>query len=118
MEALRVQHLAGYGLEVPDVAVARDFYTAFGLAPDMHGETLQLRSAQSGPADIVILKAAQKRLHHLSFAINDGDLERFSERLAAAGCPAVTPPFGAVRDGLWFQDPGGTWINLVPVEAK
>jgi len=118
MDALRVQYLAGYGLEVPDLDVARTFYTTFGLAADMQGEALQLRSAQAGPADIVILKGAQKRLHHLSFAINDSDVERFSERLAAAGCPAVTPPFCAVRDGLWFQDPWGTWINLVPIEEK
>ena len=97
MDALRVQHLAGYGLEVPDLTVARDFYTAFGLSAQLQGDKLQLRSASTGPADIVMLKGAHKRLHHLSFAINEGDVERFSERLKAAGCPAVTPPFGAIR---------------------
>ncbi len=58
---LRVQHLAGYGLEVPDVSVAEDFYTAFGLSAERKGALLQLSSkdniANGAPADIVILKA-------------------------------------------------------------
>lgn len=114
---LRVRHLAGYGLEVPDVAVAEKFYTAFGLAADPLGDVLQLRTTQASPAEIVVLKGAQKRLHHLSFAINDIDLERFAEHLKAQGLTTVTPPFGAIRDGLWFQDPWGTWLNLVPVQT-
>lgn len=118
MQTLRVQHLAGYGLEVPDLDVANAFYSAFGLVADPQGEALQLRAAHSGPADLVLLPGAHKKLHHLSFAIRDIDLTRFAEQLAAKGVPPVTPPFGAIRDGLWFQDPWGTWINLVPVEAK
>ncbi len=116
MEILRVQHLAGYGLEVPDITVAEKFYTAFGLAAEIQGSALQLRSLQAGPAEMVVLKGgAQKRLHHLSFAIREEDQARFGEHLKSLGTPAVTPPFGAVRAGFWFQDPWGTWINLVPV---
>jgi catechol 2,3-dioxygenase-like lactoylglutathione lyase family enzyme len=114
---LRVRHLAGYGLEVPDVSVAEKFYTSFGLAADPLGEALQLRAAQTGPAEIVVVKGAQKRLHHLSFAINDIDVERFAEHLKTRGVATATPPFGALRDGLWFQDPWGTWLNLVPVQT-
>lgn len=118
METLRVQHLAGYGLEVPDLAVAEKFYTAFGLAADPLGGALQLRTALPGPAELVVLKGAQKRLHHLSFAIREQDLARFDEQLRKFGVTPASPPFGAVRDGLWFEDPWGTWVNLVPVRSE
>jgi catechol-2,3-dioxygenase len=119
METLRVQHLAGYGLEVPEVEVAERFYTAFGLAATHEGGALQLRSLEAGPAEMVVLKGgSQKRLHHLSFGILAKDLPAFGEHLKKMGTPAVTPPFGEVRDGLWFQDPWGTWVNLVPVEPR
>lgn len=116
MNSLRVQHLAGYGLEVPDLGVAQAFYSAFGLTAEANGAALNLRCQAAGPADLVALVGAQKRLHHLSFAVLPQDLPRFDEHLRAIGTPPVTPPFGAVRDGLWLQDPWGTWINLVAVE--
>lgn len=115
MEPLRVQHLAGYGLEVPDVGLADQFYSAFGLAAQTADGVLQLHSRQKGPPEMVVLQGAQKRLHHLSFAVLPQDLARFGEHLKALGTAPVAPPFGAVREGLWFQDPWGTWINLVPV---
>jgi catechol-2,3-dioxygenase len=119
METLRVQHLAGYGLEVPEIEQAERFYTAFGLAASHEGGALQLRSLEGGPPEMVVLKGGvHKRLHHLSFGVRAQDLPAFGEHLKNLGTPAVTPPFGEVRDGLWFQDPWGTWINLVPVEPR
>ena len=108
MHTLRIQHLAGYGLEVPDLQVGEDFYTAYGLRSQRQGDTVQLHSQQSGPAAIVLMPGAQKRLHHLSFAVQAQDLERFAEHLKALGTPTTTPAFAQVREGLWFQDPWGT----------
>lgn len=118
MQKLRVEYLAGYGLEVPDLEVANAFYSAFGLESEPLGDVRQLRAAHHGPADIILLKGAQKKLHHLSFAIRDVDTIRFAEHLKASGVPATTPPFGTIREGLWFQDYWGTWINLVPVQTN
>jgi catechol-2,3-dioxygenase len=118
METLRVEYLAGYGLEVPNVDVAEKFYTAFGLTADNDGSALKLHSRQSCPAEMVIVKGAEKRLHHLSFAVKPEDLSRFAEHLKSIGTKVVSPPFGALREGLWFQDPWGTWVNLVPVARK
>ena len=113
MHTLRIQHLAGYGLEVPDLTVGENFYTTYGLRSERKLDTVQLHSQQSGPAEIVLMQGAQKRLHHVSFAVLPHELERFAEHLKALGTPTTTPAFSAVRDGLWFQDPWGTWINLV-----
>jgi len=118
MDQLRVEYLAGYGLEVPDVALAEEFYTAFGLQADPMAAALQMRAKGPGPAELVIIKGPKKRLHHLSFAIRQQDMEAFEERLKNFGIDTVSPQFGLIRDGLWFQDPWGTWVNLVPVEAK
>lgn len=117
---LRVQHLAGYGLEVPDLAVAEQFFSTFGLNAQTTDGALKMHSdtglKTSASPEIVALKGgATKRLHHLSFAIRPEDLAGFEEHLHSMGIKTVTPPFGQVREGLWFQDPWGTWINLVPV---
>lgn len=120
-DALRVQHLAGYGLEVPELAVAEEFFGAFGLNVLRPNDALHMITDSGlkagGPAEIVVLNGgAQKRLHHLSFAVRPEDLPRFEEHLHKMGVRTVTPPFGSVREGVWFQDPWGTWINLIPVE--
>ena len=59
METLRVQHLAGYGLEVPEIEQAERFYTAFGLAASHEGGALQLRSLEVGPPEMVVLKGSK-----------------------------------------------------------
>ena len=117
MDTLRVRHLAGFGLELPDLAVAETFYGAFGLRTDERGAALKMRSRQAGPAELVALPGARKRLHHLSFAVGADELPRWGEHLATLGVAPQSPPFGAVREGLWFQDPWGTWVNLVPAAA-
>lgn len=115
-DRLRVQYLAGYGLEVPDPDVAEKFYSAFGLGAVHRDAALELRTQAEGTPDIVVLKGGdQKRLHHLSFAIRSEDLHRFEEHLASLRISIESPRFTQVREGLWFQDPWGTWVNLVPV---
>lgn len=115
---LRVHRLAGYGLEVADVTQAEQFFGAFGLQPHHTGSVLQLRSQrgadQSEPPEVLVMKGgAQKRLQHLAFGVHKDDLPRFDEHLRRMGISPSAAPFGEVRDGLWFQDPWGTWICLV-----
>lgn len=112
-----VQYLAGYGLEVPDLQVAARFYSSFGLQDRLGPQSLELTSARQAEPAIVAIKGAQKRLHHLSFAVLQSDLPRFVDHLTTMGCPPVSPPFGAIRPGLWLMDPWGTWINLLPIDA-
>lgn len=118
MSAPYVQYLAGYGLEVPDLDTAEKFYGAFGLSATRSGKVLEMRSRANQAPDIVVLQGgAQKRLHHLSFAVLEADMPRFHDHLAKLGAAPATPPFGDIRPGLWFQDPWGTWINLTPIQA-
>ena len=118
MSDLYVQYLAGYGLEVPDLDVAEKFYQAFGLTSVRKPDVVELNSSGEAGPDIVVVKGGQqKRLHHLSFAVLEADLPRFDEHLKSLGVAPVSPPFGQIRPGLWFQDPWGTWINLTPIST-
>src|SRR6185437_5921399 len=118
---LRVHRLAGYGLEVPDVGVAETFFSAFGLQPQRAGDVLEMRTRRGltpgEPPEIIVMQGnAQKRLQHIAFGACKDDLPRFDEHLRRLGITPARPPFGAVREGLWFQDPWGTWICLVAAE--
>ncbi|TAL88844.1 MAG: metapyrocatechase [Candidimonas sp.] len=111
----KVLGLNGFGLEVPDIAVARKFYTAFGLQAEDRAEALLLRSPGRTNDEIVVVKGAKKRMHHISFYIPPGSQDAFAEKIQSYGLKTydAAPP-GGVRNGLWFQDPWGTWINLNP----
>jgi catechol 2,3-dioxygenase-like lactoylglutathione lyase family enzyme len=113
----KVIGLNGFGLEVPDLDVAGKFYGAFGLVGERRGAVLGLRSPGRSRDEAVISLGAAKRLHHLSFVIRPGDEGAFAERLAKAGLKVGAAPPGGAREGLWFQDPWGTWINLCPGES-
>lgn len=120
---LRVQHLAGYGLEIPNIEEACRFFCAFGLERHDIAGRVEFRSRDlldqpESPAEIVVLQGPVKRLHHLSFAIRVEDAPAFARHLSEMGVAPSDPPFGNLRKGLWFVDPWGTWVNLVPVEGR
>ena len=118
MLTLRVQHLAGFGLEVPDLEVARNFYTAFGLHLGASVDGAQCFQTEHASApEVVLLLGAVKRLHHIAFGVLASDLPLFAEHLRQLGTPCTQPPFAGIRAGLWFQDPWGTWVNLVAAAA-
>jgi catechol-2,3-dioxygenase len=112
----KVLGLCGFGLEVPELAVAQRFYETFGLQTRQAGPALLLACPARKDPEIVVTPARQKRLHHVSFFIAPGTTAAFADKLRGAGLAVgETAPAGGVRGGLWFQDPWGTWINLNPV---
>lgn len=114
MDSPKVIGFAGFGLEVPDLDVAAKFYAAFGLDVHPQADWLGLRSPARLQDEAVIVRGAQKRLHHIAFTIDAADENRFAEKLQKAGMQVVGAPAAGHRPGLWFQDPWGTWINLTP----
>lgn len=116
----RVLGLNGFGLEVPDLAAAKAFYETFGLeateppATELPGALL-MRSPGRSNDELVLSAGTGKRLHHISFYFDPLLREAFLDKLTRAGLTVhdQAPP-GGCRDGLWFQDPWGTWIHLAP----
>ena len=118
MSTPAVQGLSGFGLQVPDLEEATAFYTTFGLEAEKRGDAVALGCPGRGHAEVVLVKGAVKQLHHVSFFIRPGETEAFADKLKKAGMEVrEDAPDDWPREGLWFQDPWGTWIHLNPTEA-
>ncbi|RYH64112.1 MAG: metapyrocatechase [Alcaligenaceae bacterium] len=99
---------------VPDLMVARHFYTSFGLDVRDDGGALALythghphrwarvRQGQGGP----------KRLEWLSLGIHERDVAPFAALLRERGIPTVVAPDGADPSGLWLLGPDALPIQL------
>jgi catechol-2,3-dioxygenase len=115
MNSPKVLGLSGVGLEVPDLEVARRFYVTFGLQAEQTADRLVLRSPGRSNGEIIVVRGATKRMHHLSFFIDPEAEAAFGEKLAKAGIDVrASSAMASLRPGLWFRDPWGTLINLNP----
>ena len=111
----KVLGLNGFGLVVPDLQQAKTFYQTFGLDSRQQGDALLLRSPGRDNDELVLTPGPCKRLHHVSFYIDPGQQSAFTDQLGRVGIKVSrTAPAGGQREGLWFQDPWGVWINLTP----
>lgn len=117
--APRVSGLNGFGLTVPDLEVGKQFYTTFGLNARESGDSLRIRSPGRQNDEIILSTAAHKRLHHVSFYVPPDSLGTFADHLRKWDLdPTDKAPHGFERDGLWFRDLWGTWVNLEPRLAQ
>jgi catechol-2,3-dioxygenase len=106
-----------FGLTVPDLAVAQEFYQAFGLDVREEGNAIGLYTRDSRHRWAMISEGPARRLHHLSFGIFEDDFERFGVHLERLGHKLIDPPRGLNSNGLWLRDHDGMLIEL-QVAAK
>jgi catechol 2,3-dioxygenase-like lactoylglutathione lyase family enzyme len=99
---------------VPDLAVARHFYTSFGLDVRDEGGALALHTHGHPHRWARVLQGdgGPKRLEWLSLGIHAADLPRFDDLLHARGIARLAPPQGADPSGLWLQGPDALPIQL------
>lgn len=113
MTDVRVLGLNGFGLEVPDFEAARKFYGTFGLEVAEHSGSLRLNSPGRKNDEAILVQGEQKRLHHVSFYAAPEMIDPLAERIRSHGLEVeVSCGKSALRDGIWFRDPWGTWINI------
>lgn len=128
---LRTGHV---GLNVSDVARARDFYGAvLGLHVERESAEEGRRYAFLGDGERLVLTlweqsdggfdAASPGLHHLSFEVDDvAQVEAAEERLRALGAPLLYDGIvphgeGASSGGVFFTDPDGIRLEIyAPLE--
>lgn len=108
-----VHSIDHYALTVPDLAVARTFFSAFGLAVDERADHLEIQ-ARDGWTWARIFQGERKALAYLSLNCFADDLDRIRGQLAAAGAKPADGARHAGAQGIWFLDPDG---NLVQVKA-
>jgi catechol 2,3-dioxygenase-like lactoylglutathione lyase family enzyme len=112
-DALGVHSLDQFVLQVPDAAVAQDFYGTFGLDIARDGNVLAIKTfGHEHRWGSVMEGSKAKVLHHLSFGCYADDLARLKTRVEAAGVALVDPPSGFASNGFWFRNPDGVLIEV------
>jgi catechol 2,3-dioxygenase len=107
-----VHSLDHFALSVPDLEVAREFYTAFGLDVRDGADGLELRTFGQDHVWARLGEGPRKRIEYVSFGAYESDLPAFDRRLRILGVAPASAPAGLGEDGLWFEDPAGTRLQI------
>lgn len=108
-----VHSIDEFVFSVPNLEVARSFYTHFGLdvrdedggiALYTHDHTHRWARVLPGPGS--------KRLLWISLGIYAADLPQFVDRIATRGIQRIAQPPLATAGGLWLRGPDGLAIEL------
>lgn len=111
-ELLAVHSIDEFVFSVPDLEVARHFYTSFGLDVREHAGGLELYTFEHSHRWAQVVLGPSKRLLWLSLGIHAPDVERFERRLVERGIARINAPAGAAQDGLWIQGPDSLPLQL------
>jgi catechol 2,3-dioxygenase len=100
-----------FSLAVPDLKVAQQFYSSFGLDVREEGDALGLYISGAEHRWASISEGDRKQLKHLSFGVFEDDLDRFKRHIEKQGHKLIDPPQSA-SNGLWLRDHDGVPIEL------
>lgn len=114
---LGIHSLDRFHFVVPDLAVAQNFYSEFGLDVGSKGGTLTLNTFDHPHCWGSIGEGARKKHSHMSFGAFEEDIGGFAERLQTMGIQRLDPPPGIESNGLWFRDHDGNLVEI-KVAAK
>jgi catechol 2,3-dioxygenase-like lactoylglutathione lyase family enzyme len=103
-----------FALEVPSLADARHFLSAFGLDVEAQPQQLLLRTHGGAHVWARITEGERKQLAYLSFNCFADDFGPLREQILAAGGREASPVAGAPNEGFWFDDPDGNRLQLKP----
>lgn len=106
-----VHSIHHFGLTVPDLAPAKDFFDAFGLTTQAAGSTLDLAAGDGVSVAQLRSGVGRKRLSHIAFAAFDDDMPRFLQ-LAQQHEAVGRPPAGADDTGIWLCSPDGVPVCI------
>jgi len=99
------------GIAVPDIETGRAFFTALGMDAWSREDGLAFRCPGRLQDQVRLFEGPRKALRYISFGTSHPELLHLARRLQASGFVVQEPPFGD-REGLWFRDPDGDWINV------
>ena len=111
-----VHSIDHFTLAVPDLAVARHFFSSFGLEVsdenlDMQ-EALVLRAADSAHVWGRVVRGVHKHLAYLTFNCAEEDYAALVHAIAARAAAARPHALARYRDGHWFLDADGNLLQL------
>ena len=111
-DLLGVHSLDHFVLAVPNLKMAQDYFSNFGLDVRERGDALLLKTFGSDQVWGVVVEGPRKRLRHISFGCFADDLPRFKARLESNGVKLLDAPAGFASNGVWFRDPSDILLEL------
>lgn len=109
---LGIHSMDTFQMNVPDLKVAQDFYTTFGLDVREEGNRLGLYTHGSPQRWAGIGEGPRKKLDFLSFGVFEEDFEPIKRRAEAEGVRLLDAPRGFDSNGVWFHDHNGLLIEV------
>jgi catechol 2,3-dioxygenase-like lactoylglutathione lyase family enzyme len=105
-----------FTLAVPDLDLARHFFSSFGL--DVSDENLDLqqvlvlRAADSPHVWGRVVQGERKHMAYLTFNCAEQDYVALTQAIAERAAPARPHPQARYRDGTWLLDADGNLLQL------
>jgi len=109
-----VHSINHFALQLPDLAEADRFVTAFGLAAEAAADELKLRTIAGDHVWTRLFRGPAKGLAYLSLGCAEADLPAVRRRAFEAGAVAATPHPRGDTNGFWFTDPDGNLVQVKP----
>jgi catechol 2,3-dioxygenase-like lactoylglutathione lyase family enzyme len=113
---LGVHSTDAFNVMVPDLRVAEDFYTTFGLDVRDEGGILALYTKGSSHRWASFVEGPSKKLNYISFGLFEEDFEPMKRRIEQQGVKLIDAPRGFASNGVWFRDPFGVLIEMKVAE--
>jgi catechol 2,3-dioxygenase-like lactoylglutathione lyase family enzyme len=106
--ALGVHSIDHFAVQVPDLAVARAFYEAFGLDVKDEGGSLALCAKGNAHIWARFTQGPHKQLRYLSFGVFAEDMAALTAHLDSKGVKRVE----GAGEGIWIEGFDGLPINI------
>ncbi|WP_328807215.1 VOC family protein [Paraburkholderia elongata] len=112
-DRLGIHSLDHFCFSVPDLAVAKQFYTAFGLDVRDAGDALRLYTF-GHPHCWAIVRGgtARKQIEYLSFGVYGDEIDAFRARLRDENVELLRSGEHVTDEGLWFHDCDGRLVQI------
>ena len=115
---LGVHSVDHFNLVVPDLKVAQQFYSDFGLDVREDGNALSIHTFGHEHRWGRVTEGSAKKLNYLSFGCYPEDLEPLRARMRQNDIQQLDPPAGFETNGVWFRDPDGTLLEFGVAEKS
>lgn len=110
--ALAVHSIDQFMLTVPDLALAAEFYTLFGLDVRQVGAELWVYALDNPHCYFRVSQGEKKRLQWMTYGIYAEDFEAFKSHLKSLNIPTIASPDSSAVDGIWLMSPDGFAIQV------
>ncbi|MDA8587325.1 VOC family protein [Rhodobacteraceae bacterium] len=97
---------------VPDLSVAEEFYSSFGLDVREEGSGLGLYTFGNDHRWGSVSEGPHKKLNYLSFGAFEDDIPKFKACLQDNNIKQIDAPAGMESDGVWFRNFEGTLFEI------